>query len=70
MSGNDVKTVEIPIHGRDEVIEFLYTDLPTVDDAKNILIVEKARLSLWHTMAVSNPLFPLLSMILTPFPVQ
>ena len=49
------RTVEIPIHDKDEVIEIELEKLPPAAEALEILKDVRARLSVWHTLAVSMP---------------
>lgn len=54
MAAVDTRSVEIPLkNSAEDVIVLDYTGLPSVDEAKGILIQEDGRLSLWHTLAVS-----------------
>lgn len=48
-----MRTVEIPIHEKDEVIEIELEKLPAAAEALEILKDVKARLHVWHTLAVS-----------------
>ena len=44
------RTVEIPIHDKDEVIEIELEKLPPAAEALEILKDVRARLHVWHTL--------------------